>query len=580
MNYQAAAQDEPARQHAHAPFNLYGLLQTQADRQGGRIAFAQARQRTKAGRYLYETRSYAQLLAEVDRTALGLSQAGIGFGCKTLLLIKPDLDLPVIVFALFKLGAVPVVIDPAMGLKRLLACIEQVGPQAMIALPIVHALRPLLWASGHKAFASIELFIHDGDIKLPRTLRLQNIRERAQGPIQDVAPTRGEDLAAIFFTSGSTGTPKGVEALHSTLGAQIAHFGTMASNSQQDVELAAFPVATLISPCLGQTSVIPDMGSMHPGRCKPANLVQAIEDFGITSGFASPIVWERLSRHCVAEGRSLPSLRRAFSGGAPIPAKMVSRLGALMPHGVMHTPYGATEVTPISTIDAGEIERDTARLSSIGHGVCVGRVVPGLEVRIIDIHEGALPHWREARHLPDGKVGEIVVRGPLVSPRYHNDPANTALNKIEAGDAQAGEAGMQTWHRTGDSGYFDTQGRLWFCGRVKHIVHAGGKRYFSVPVEEVLNAEPEVWRSALVGVQTEGHAELALVVEFYAEHKDAVGPTRLNAYKARLDGLGFPVKYILPYPKAFPVDKRHNSKIERHLLAQWAQGQINQGMGS
>lgn len=563
---------------SETPFNLYDLLHTQARKAPGRIAFAQARRRNPAtGRYLYETRSYAQLLDGVDRTAACLSSAGIGRGCKTLLLIKPDLQLPEMVFALFKLGAVPVIIDPAMGLKRLLACVQQVAPQAMIAMPVVHALlRPL----GGGALRSIEAFIHTGSARLPGTRRLRDL-QRQNSPIGKVAATTDQDLAAIFFTSGSTGMPKGVEALHGTLAAQIAHFGSMNQSPQvdgvspQEIELAAFPVATLISPCLGQTSVIPDMGSMHPGRCRPRNLVQTIEDFGITSGFASPIVWERLSRHCVASGQQLSSLRRAFSGGAPIPYKMVARLGQLMPQGVMHTPYGATEVTPISTIDATEIANETARLSSTGWGVCVGRVVPGLDARIIRIEDRALPSWQDVLEMPQGEVGEIVVRGALVSPRYHNDPVNTALNKIE--DPQ-GDTRHPVWHRTGDAGYFDKQGRLWFCGRIKHVVHAHGRPYFSVPAEEVLNAETEVWRSALVGVQVEGQTELAMVVEFYPEYRHQISPTRLHAYKARLDEMGFPVRHMLSYPKAFPVDKRHNSKIERPLLAKWAQAQLNKGI--
>ncbi|MGC4059626.1 MAG: fatty acid CoA ligase family protein [Aquabacterium sp.] len=564
-----------------AILNLYGLMKAQAERQPRRIAFAQARRRTRAGRFLYETRSYAQFLDDTDRLARGLHHIGIQQGTKTLLLVRPGLDLPAIVFALFKLGAVPVIIDPAMGFKRLLACIKQVAPQALIALPLVHAMRPLMG----DALGSVEWFISTGMALRPGTHRLSTLRQKGERAHQhasaaQMAATLGSDLAAIFFTSGSTGTPKGVEALHGTLAAQIAHMGAMDTQDTQDAQdigLAAFPVATLIAPCLGQTSVIPDMGSLHPGRCKPANLVQSIEDFGITSGFASPIVWERLSRHCVEHGRPLPSIRRAFSGGAPIPSKMVTRLGTLLPNGSMHTPYGATEVSPISTIEAREIAHETARLASLGRGVCVGRVVPGLSVQIIDIQDHALPHWRDAQPMARGDIGEIVVRGALVSPRYHNDPANTALSKIAADD---GDPRHPVWHRTGDAGYFDTQGRLWFCGRIQHIVHAQGQRYFSVPAEEILNAETEVWRSALVGVQVDGRTELAIVVEFYPEYKGSISLTRLHAFKSRLDELGFPVRHLLPYPRAFPVDKRHNSKIERPVLAAWAQRQVNKGARS
>lgn len=553
-------------------FNVFSLLQDHAERSPRWLALAQATGRDKAGRFVYAVRTYGQLQADIEGLTRGLRAIGITKGSKTLVLVKPDLDLPVIVFSLFKIGAVPVIIDPAMGWTRLLACIRKVEPDAVIALPLIHALRPFLG----DVFRTVKTFISNGSAWMPATHRLAHLRHASEGDAH-TEPTLGTDLAAIFFTSGSTGTPKGVEVRHRNLGAQIAHFGALFPVDPQDVELAAFPVATLIGPCLGQTSVIPDMGSLHPGRCNPHNLVQTIEDFGITSGFASPIVWERLSRHCVAQGVRLSTIKRAFSGGAPIPYTMLARLAHLLPHGVMVTPYGATEVTPISSIDAREIERDTAALSASGHGTCVGRVVPGLTVKIIEIDAQRLPHWQDVTLLPDGVIGEIVVRGALVSQAYHNDPENTALAKIQADD---GDQLDPVWHRTGDAGYFDAQGRLWCCGRIKHIVHADGQRYFSVPAEEILNAELEVWRSALVEVQVNGQAQLCMVVEFYPEHLAGIHAARIQAFKDKLHGFGFPVRHVLTYPHAFPVDRRHNSKIERHILARWAQLQLDKGVPS
>ncbi|MES2089713.1 MAG: AMP-binding protein, partial [Pseudomonadota bacterium] len=268
---------------------------------------------------------------------------------------------------------------------------------------------------------------------------------------------------------------------------------------------------------------------------------------------------------------------RAFSGGAPIPYTMLARLAHLLPNGVMVTPYGATEVTPISSIDAREIERETAALSAIGHGTCVGRVVPGLTVKIIEIEEKRLPHWGDVTLVAEGVIGEIVVRGALVSQAYHNDPDNTALAKIQADD---GDTLDSVWHRTGDAGYFDAQGRLWCCGRIKHIVQSGALRYFSVPAEEILNAELEVWRSALVEVLAHAQAQLCMVVEFYPEHLAGINAARVQAFKDKLNGFGFPVRHVLTYPRAFPVDRRHNSKIERHILARWAQLQLDKGVPS
>lgn len=259
----------------------------------------------------------------------------------------------------------------------------------------------------------------------------------------------------------------------------------------------------------------------------------------------------------------MKSLRRVLSAGAPVPVAVLRRWKELLPPGVqVHTPYGATEALPVATIGSDEILGETAALTEQGKGVCVGLPVPGMEVRIIRISEEPIPAWDDALVSPRGEIGEIVVRGPVVTREYFNRPAATALHKIADGET--------IWHRMGDVGYLDEKGRLWFCGRKAHRV--GSK--FTIPCEGVFNAHPAVLRTALVGVP-----EPVLCVEIDPALPRRERPDRnaasLKAFVEELRALGQrhdhtrDIATFLVHP-AFPVDIRHNAKIFREKLAVWA----------
>jgi acyl-CoA synthetase (AMP-forming)/AMP-acid ligase II len=545
-------------------FNTYSLFEAHAKANPRKIALAQAGKRDQNGRFQYTLLSFEQMAHEIEALSSGFARAGIGYGTKVLLLDKPDMRLAIIVFALFRVGAIPIVMDPAMGFQRLLACIKNVAPDALIALPIVHFIRLFF----RKYFGTVKTQISTGHTPLPGVIRIDSLYKR-DAPAPTPVPTRADDIAGLFFTSGSTGIPKGVESLHRHMKAQMEVLPQMLDLQPGDVDLAAFPLTMLVSPSIGRTCVIPNLGSIHPKKVRPDNIVQSIQDFHVTTCFASPIVWERLSLYCMENEIQLPSVRDAVSGGAPIPNALLARFERILPNGRMHTPYGATEVTPMTSIDSKEILSQTAELTSTGSGTCVGRPVAGIDLRIIELKEADIENWSAARLLPEGQIGEIVVKGALVTERYYRMPDQTRAAKIIEYDEAAKVCAI--WHRTGDTGYLDELGRLWFCGRVKHIVEVEGQRYFSVQVEEVVNAEPEVWRSALVGVSESGRKQLGVVIEPYEKQRAHMSPERQKQILDRLRTLGFPVAHCWIYPGSFPVDRRHNSKIERDQLASWAQ---------
>jgi len=563
--------DSPGASAQRTPFNVFSLLEAQAREQPDKPALIQAVRKNSEGQFDYCEQNFADLLTDIENLSAGFAETGIGQGSKVLILVKPDITLVTVTYALFRLGAIPVIIDPAIGFSRLLHCIEEAAPDALLALPLVHAIRPLF----PRTFKSVKIFITNGFKISPRVHRLQHLMQR-QGSVPPIAPTYSDDIAAIFFTSGSTGIPKGVESQHGHMRAQIQVMSDLFGFDRNETDLAAFPVTMLVSPALGRTCVVPDLGSLHPAKCRPENLVQTIADYDIAACFASPIVWERLSLYCTENNIRLSSIHSAFSGGAPIPGKLVKRVCDIIPNGTMLTPYGATEVTPITTIDAQEILSNTAALTASGHGICVGRPVPGLQVLIIPQYEGAIASLADITPLEQGQIGEIITQGPLVSERYHGRDEATRLAKIAATDSDTGKP--RIWHRTGDTGYFDEQGRLWFCGRIRHIAYYNDQAFYSVQAEEIINAEADIWRSALVNVLVDDEPQLAIVLEPHSECRKSVSIERQQAILRLLQKYNFPVRFSFVYPKGLPVDRRHNSKIERPMLAEWAQKHLKHGV--
>lgn len=284
--------------------------------------------------------------------------------------------------------------------------------------------------------------------------------------------------------------------------------------------------------------------------------------------FGSPALLNRLGRYGVASGLKLPSLRRVLSAGAPVRVDVLERMTALLSPGAeVFTPFGATEALPVASIGSAEVLSDTADGARSGRGVCVGRPVAGSRVRIIRITEDAIERWSDNLEVPVGAIGEITVRGAVVTESYHRRAEATRLAKIREGDAIV--------HRMGDVGAFDGAGRLWMCGRKNHRVVTREGTLFTVPVEEVLNAHPGVRRTALVGVGVRGAQHPVVLIEREpGEHSTDDALVRgvrglASAHEVTRGLVSFSV-----YSGAFPVDTRHNAKIERERLARWAERHV------
>jgi acyl-CoA synthetase (AMP-forming)/AMP-acid ligase II len=501
------------------------------------------RGRTASGEIDYLALSFAALQAESDAWCARLRARGVGRGDRALVMVRPGLPLIASAFALFKIGAVPVIIDPGMGLGNFLRCVERSRPSALVGIPLAQILSRLC----RRAFRSVRARV---PVSGSHTARMGG---PAGAPVAAASAEAG-DLAAILFTSGSTGAPKGVRYEHGMFEAQVGLIRETYGIEPGEVDLPLLPIFALFNPALGMTSVIPEVDPRRPAAADPAKIVQAIRQEGVTNSFGSPTLWRKVAEYCRAGNIRLPSLRRVLCAGAAVPADLWEASGAFLAQGRLHSPYGATEALPVSTVSADGIDPRSTR------GACIGRPVRGIEVRIIPITDRPIPVLDPGAVLPAGSVGEIIVRGPVVTTQYDALPDATAAAKI----TDPGRAGL--WHRMGDCGALDSDGRLWFYGRKAERVEGPGGTLFTEPCEQVFRAHPRARRCALIGLG----GEPALVVETRAAGE--ADSLKLVA-ELRALGLGHPHTSGIRtfyFRRRLPVDVRHNAKIHRLALAKWA----------
>ncbi len=511
------------------------------------------------GRYDIEL-TYAQLDARSDAIAAGLAKRGIARGTRTVVMVRPTPEFFLLMFALFKAGAVPVLVDPGIDKRALKQCLDEAKPEAFIGIPLAMLAKTLLrWATSARVRVTTGMRAWLADATLAEVER-----DGANAPPQ-LADTQPDDVAGILFTSGSTGVPKGVVYRHRHFVAQIEMLRNAFGIAPGGIDLPTFPPFALFDPALGLTSVIPDMDPTQPARADPRKLHAAIARFGITQLFGSPALMQVLARH----GEKLPTVKRVTSAGAPVPPAVVQRMFELLPADAqLWTPYGATECLPVAVIEGRELLTLRARTET-GAGTCVGRPVAGNIVRIIRISDDAIPAWDDALRVGVGQVGEITVAGPSATDSYFNRDAQTALAKIRETLPDGSERSV---HRMGDLGWCDGEGRLWFCGRKsQRVVVDDLTTLCTEQVEPVFNTHPSVLRSALVGIGAKGMQTPVLVYELKPGVTADVAEVN---DELRHIGEGFvhtaKVKVFLRYPKPFPVDIRHNAKIGRETLAAWA----------
>jgi len=551
--------------------NIADRLRDSARLAPDQIAVACPAGRDSCGKVIYSEQTFSELDAESDRLASGLVALGVSPGTRLVLAVPPCPEFIALTFAIFRCGGVAVLIDPGMGRSNIFRCLQTVEPDGFIAVPTAQAIRILNWFRFPQAKLNVTV---NGRRWFWGGATYESLKRDGHGPFSPVE-IQGTDPAAIIYTSGSTGPPKGVVYEHAMFDAQVDLLRDYYSIQPGEVDLPGFPLFALFNSAMRVTTVIPDMDPSKPAQVDPVRILEAIRDRSVTQAFGSPAIWNRIGRYCEQTGETLGSLRRVLSAGAPVPVPVIRRMKAAFEDedADIFTPYGATESLPVASNSGRNILEETAARSAAGEGTCVGSLFPQVQLRIIQIQSGPIHCLTQTQTLPEGEIGEILVRAPMTTREYFRHPDATELAKIPDPDGGF-------WHRMGDVGWLDDQRRLWFCGRKAHIVETASGRMFTIPCEAIFNEHPEIFRSALVGIGTAPDQKPVLIAEPEAGHwPDTLSERKSLQAELLTLGQANPLTRSITttlFHRSLPVDIRHNVKIFREKLRPWAEQELIQ----
>ncbi|MCP4499065.1 MAG: AMP-binding protein [Deltaproteobacteria bacterium] len=549
-------------------FNASAFIDVFQETQPDAVALATADGHGKNGEALFRTRSFQELKERTDGYAYVFANAGLKPGDRVGVFITDGIEFVTVTYALQRMGAVPVLIDPGMGVPNMRACIREQKMRGIVGVKKAQML-PLVF---RKDFAHVKVKVVTdagwffGAKGLEKSYIGLDDDQRLK-PYPFHQPKAGEP-ATIVYTSGSTGVPKGVVYTHAMMGGQVNGVAEVGGFTPGEAHVACFPGFALYAVACGMSVVFPEMDFTKPAKANPQYIVEAMDKFEARSAFGSPALWETFSRFVVEHDHEFPRMRAFFASGAAVQPALLERLLPATPNGNMFTPYGATESLPVAFIGGRQILDDTAKLTALGGGTCVGQVAPEMEVRILRITDDVIDIMSDDLVLPIGEIGEITVRGLVVTERYDQREEQTQKAKIKDVDGSI-------WHRMGDVGKLDEQGQLWFCGRKGHrvqgVIDGEQQMLHSVPCEAIFERHDDVFRAALTWLGERPNQTPVMCVELFGEQRPGL------VDELRKEAAGFPqtkgIEHILVHAK-FPVDRRHNAKIEREKLSEWAQQEL------
>jgi acyl-coenzyme A synthetase/AMP-(fatty) acid ligase len=497
--------------------------------------------------------TFAEFHIDVARVAGGLAGMGVAKGERIAMLIPPGIDLAVSIFAAWRVGAVVVLADAGLGLRGMGRALKSADSSYLIGIPrALSAARTLRWPG---------VRISTGDLSnvaqrlTGSAVSLDDLRERGEGIALPSRPGPLDD-AGVGFTSGSTGPAKGVGYKHHQMQAQRDALVRLYDIDASDSLVAAFGPFALLGTLMGIPSVVPDMKVTSPGSLSATALADAAASIDATLVFASPAALSNIA----ATADELSSDQRAvlerarllLSAGAPVPVETLRAAADLLPNAQAHTPYGMTEVMPVADISLAEIDTVGA-----GEGVCVGFPVDGVDVAISAIDD----EGRSTGSLTSdsGVLGEVCIRAGHMRDGY---------DKLWVTEREVSQPAG--WHRSGDVGRFDDEGRLWIEGRIGHVVTTADGPVTPVGIEQAVSVLDEVDLAAVVGVGPIGTQQVVVVLNLAdgGRRPDLADEELADRVRKIADPVDVAAVLVAP---SLPVDKRHNSKIDRARISAWAE---------
>lgn len=486
--------------------------------------------------------TFSGLEGAAARAATLLHRTGLRPGDGVLVLHPISAELYVVLDAILRLGLVAMLLDPSAGREHIERSCSLYPPKALIASARAHALRllvpalrriPLKFAVGAAVPGAANWSISD---RLP--------------PHEPMYPATTQTAALLTFTSGSTGEPKAAVRTHGFLLAQHHALARSLDLKPGEMDLSTLPIFVLANLASGVTSLIPHADLRTPGRFDPGPVIAQIKTYEPTRTVASPAFLEHLVDHCTERGIMLSGFTKICTGGGPVFPRLLAKLQSIAPRAEIVAVYGSTEAEPIARISYAEMQAEDLQSILAGRGLLAGAPVSGIELRILPDRWGRPigPYTRaqfDAACLRSGQAGEIVVSGKHVLPGYLNGRGDEETKFRVEGAA---------WHRTGDAGYLDRQGRLWLLGRCSARISDRHGTLYPLAVECVAHHHPGVRRAAVISRA----GRRILGIEPWRP-----GAADLHRLKTSLAWAHVDEIHILRH---IPVDRRHSAKIDYPAL--------------
>jgi olefin beta-lactone synthetase len=492
--------------------------------------------------------TFAELDLAAGQAATLLWNEGLRPGDAVLVLQPMSTELYIALAAMFRLGLVATFLDPATGTAHIERCCALWPPRGLIASAKAQVLR--LWCP---ALRRIPINFVIG-LPVPGAISWKRYRQAA--PSIQFHDHETEMRALLTFTSGTTGEPRAAVRSHLLLLAQHRALGRALDLHPSDVCLTALPIVLLANLASGVTSLLPGADLRRPDAFSVEPVLKQIEAHQATHVIGPPAFIERLATYCLQQNQTLGRLRQVFTGGGPVFPRLMDDVSRVAPQAELVAIYGSTEAEPIARLTAAALCPADRQAVRSGHGIPVGFPVPEVQLRIIaDRPESPIGCCNTEDFLrlsqATGQVGEVVVSGDHVLSGYLHGQGDEET-KIHVGDS--------IWHRTGDAGYLDAEGRLWLLGRCSACVRDERGTMYPLAVETAAHECAEIRRAAF----TSHCGRRILVVELSSPGAtfDLAAIERDLSW-AQLDGIRVFAR--------IPVDQRHNSKVDypalRRLLA-------------